>query len=92
MSAVPIHLDSGEDREVDLVLLQKLLQPLSRPGLLLKELVAREAQDCEAAGLVASLQLSKLMVVLHGHSSFASDVGDEEDLATILSEGNRLAV
>ena len=69
---------------------QKRLDLLGGAGLLSEELIAREADDAEAAVLVGLLQRLESLV-LRRQAALGSDVDDEDGLSGVGRERTRLA-
>ena len=80
-----VHVDFVENREIDAVVREEFFDLDATAVFLTEELVAGEAEDGKAAGLVAVLQLYQLVIVIHCHSSFAGDIDNDEDLSLVLT-------
>jgi hypothetical protein len=85
-----VDLDLREQREGAVVLRGRELEDLGVGArLLCTELVAREAQDGEAPVLVVFVERTQTCV-LRGEASSARDVDDEQDLAGVFAEVDRV--
>jgi sirohydrochlorin ferrochelatase len=80
----PVHLDLAEDREGDVEGGRaEVLDLFVRAGLLAAELVAREAQDLEAARLAIPVERLETLV-LRGEATLAGDIDDQQDLTGVV--------
>lgn len=87
-----VYVDFVENREIDAVVGEEFFDLDTTAVFLAEELVAGEAENGKAAGLVAVLQLYQLVIVIHSHSSFARDVDYDEHLSLVLTELERVTV
>src|SRR3984885_7613638 len=92
MGVRAVDLDLGEHRERHIVLVGAKLADCSLvPGLLMAELVAREAEHSEAALAKASMQRFE-PCILRGEAALACDIDDQQRLSREIAEHARLAV
>ena len=87
MRFVPVHVDLAEEREADVVVRRAERTNLVRIArLLATELVAREAENGEAALHVLTMQRFETLV-LRREAALARRVHDEQDLSAIVVQG-----
>jgi len=92
MGVVAIHVDLGEHREADLVSERAEAGDFRRVARFLRaELVAREAEDDEAARAVLPVKLLEPLV-LRREAALAGGVDDEYHLPLVVGEGLLVAV
>src|SRR5690554_1335224 len=92
MSARAVHLDLLVHREADaVILLTEFADLFVGARILLAELIAREAEDLQAAALVFLMELFEPRE-LRREAAFTSRIDDKEDIAAVIRERRLLAV
>ena len=83
---VAVDLNFRKQREIDAVIhIAERLDFVVVAGLLVAELIAREAENFEAAVVVSGVELLQSLV-LRGEAALAGGVDDEQDLAFVGGE------